>query len=202
MSPCDGGVDRHRPVDHPGRISRGQQPGEHAIPGAVSAHPPMPGPDALPRAEHLGHVPPGDPTAIPINDAFDHRTSITKRPTPLTRSNRKQIGNQIPLGIGQQLKPRHALSLRHHTRNNCQTRPSANMSLCANSAVDLAHKLRLGRQWRLTHRLRHRDLDVLHDRLVALRAEIADGTEHIHLGHVAGRVAARDAVRHCLVAAQ
>ena len=94
------------------------------IPGAVGAHPPMPGPDRLPRPEHLGHIPPGDPTPVPVDDPLDHLAGIPKRPALLTRPRRQQILDQRPLSIREQLKPRHDLSLRHNTRNICQTRPS------------------------------------------------------------------------------
>lgn len=84
----------------------------------------MPGPDRLPGPEHLREIPPGDPTPIPLDDPLDDLSGIPKRPAPLARPNGQQARDQLPLGIGQQLKTRHPSSPRHPTRNFCQTRPS------------------------------------------------------------------------------
>jgi hypothetical protein len=64
MSTGDRGIHCHRPVDDPCFLCGAEQLGQHRIPGAVFTHAPMPGPDRLPRPEHLGHIPPGDPAAV------------------------------------------------------------------------------------------------------------------------------------------
>src|SRR4029077_10303515 len=48
----------------------------------------------------------------------------------------------------------------------------------------------------------HSYFQVLHDGLVALGAVIADGAQHVHLGHIARGTAARDVVGDRLVAVQ
>lgn len=68
MSAGDRRVHRHCPVDDTGRLCSGQQLGHDHVPGAVSTHAPMPGPDALPGPERIGNIAPGDPTPVPIDD--------------------------------------------------------------------------------------------------------------------------------------
>ncbi|MGY4646372.1 hypothetical protein ACVWWN_000168 [Mycobacterium sp. URHB0021] len=72
------GIHRHRSVDGPGFVGSGQQPSQHDIAGAFGAHPSVPGPDRLPRSEHLGHLSPGDPTPVPVNNPLDDLASISK----------------------------------------------------------------------------------------------------------------------------
>lgn len=64
MGSGDGGVHRHRPVNHPDRIRRGEQPLQHGVPDAICGHPAMPRPDRLPRPEHRRHIPPRGPTPV------------------------------------------------------------------------------------------------------------------------------------------
>src|SRR6478609_5378438 len=110
MSTSDGGIHRHRPVDGSGSLSSPQQPGQHRIPNALSAHPAMPCPDRLPRPEDRRHITPSDPTPIAIDNSFDHLAGITKRPALLACTYRQQILDQQPLGIRQHLEPRHTLA--------------------------------------------------------------------------------------------
>src|SRR5258705_4662389 len=105
MSRGNRGIHRHSTVDGPGFVGSSQQPSQHDIPGAFGAHPSVPGPDRLPRSEYLGHVSPGDPTPVPVDDPFDNLTSISKGSALLASSRWQKLFDQYPLSIGEQLKP-------------------------------------------------------------------------------------------------
>src|SRR5258705_5468057 len=70
----------------------------------------------------------GIPTSVPVNDPLNDLTGIPKRPALLAGTHRQQILDQQPLGIREQLKPRHDLSIKPNTQNTCQTRPSPRLS--------------------------------------------------------------------------
>lgn len=85
-------------MNDPGPLGRGQQTRLHCVPGALRAHPPAPGPDRLPRPEHLRNFTPDDTAAVPVNDSRDYLPSITKRSAFLACSYRQQILDQRPRG--------------------------------------------------------------------------------------------------------
>ena len=88
------------------------------------SHPPMPGPQRLPRPEHGGNITPCDPAPIPVDDPLHNHPSIRERPTPTTRAPRQQPLDQRPLGIRQHLKTQHSPSTPATPQTICQTRTS------------------------------------------------------------------------------
>jgi hypothetical protein len=55
----------------------------------------MPGPDRLPGPEHLGHVAPGDPAPIPVDNPLGHLAGVTKRRALLARPHRQKVHTAI-----------------------------------------------------------------------------------------------------------
>ena len=53
-------------------------------------------PNRLPRPEHLGHITPGDPASVAIDDALDHLAGIPERPALLTRTHRQKTRRSTP----------------------------------------------------------------------------------------------------------
>ena len=80
MSTSDRRVHRDRPVDLSGLVGCRGQPLQHPVPGAVSGHAPVPGPDRLPGTEDLGQIAPGDAGPIPVDDRLDHGPRVGEGP--------------------------------------------------------------------------------------------------------------------------
>lgn len=78
---ADRGVDRDRPVQLPVRVGADQQRVEDAIPGPVRSPGPVALPHRLPGTEIVGHVAPGDPAPVAVDDPLDDLPVIPPRPS-------------------------------------------------------------------------------------------------------------------------
>ena len=100
MRTRDRRIDRHRPVDLPGRVGLGEDLRQHPIPRPVTGVTAMPLPHRLPRSELLaGQVTPRDPGAEPVRDALHNPSVVTERVTTPPGIGRQQRSDPLPLRI-------------------------------------------------------------------------------------------------------
>ena len=129
MRTRDRRIDRHRPVDLPGRVGLGEDLRQHPIPRPVTGVTAMPLPHRLPRAELLaGQVTPRDPGAEPVRDALHNPPVVTERVTTPPGIGRQQRSDPLPLRIREHPISRtrrpHPTRLPRTSRCIWETRPS------------------------------------------------------------------------------
>ena len=141
MRTCDCRIDRHRPVDLPGRVGLGKDLRQHPIPRPVTGVTAMPLPHRLPRAELLaGQVTPRDPGAEPVRDALHNPPVVTERVTTPPGIGRQRRSDPLPLRIRKHPISRtrrpHPTRLPRTSRYIWETRPSAELDKrCASAGL-------------------------------------------------------------------
>lgn len=107
----DGRVNGNRPVDYSGGVRFGQKLTVDPVPRSVGCVTAVPLPNRLPRTELRRKVPPGNPTPVPVNDAFnDFAIAPERTSTPPVRARQQRL-DPGPLIITQDRSSRHTLSI-------------------------------------------------------------------------------------------
>ncbi len=69
---------------------------------------------SLPEPVDLGQIPPRDSASVSVDDRLHHRAGFRERPAGPAGPGGEHRGDQLPLGIGEDLKPGHAFQVTLH----------------------------------------------------------------------------------------